>query len=111
MIKQAMDYDSDGVFVRQWVTELKAVPGSRVHMPWTLAAADLQRCGLELGIDYPRPVIMAPEWSRHSAGGPRSAGPKVSSSSQLLAFLSLQRSHLTMVTLKIFKQGYKGSII
>jgi len=76
MIKQAMDYDSDGVFVRQWVTELKAVPGSRVHMPWTLAAADLQRCGLELGIDYPRPVIMAPEWSRHSAGGPRSAGPK-----------------------------------
>ena len=67
MIKQAMDYDADGSFVRQWVPELKCIAGSRIHLPWTLNEADLS---IRLGQDYPKPVIIAPEWIKHS-------GPKV----------------------------------
>ncbi len=67
MIKQAMDYDADGSFVRQWVPELKYIAGSRIHLPWTLNESDLP---IRLGQDYPKPVIIAPEWIKHS-------GPKV----------------------------------
>ena len=69
MIKQAMDYDGEGKFVRLWVEELGEVKGSRVHMPWTLNRAELEKAKLEIGVDYPKPVLVAPEWNRHQGGG------------------------------------------
>jgi len=68
MIKQAMDYDGEGKFVRLWVEELGEVKGSRVHMPWTLNRAELEKANVELGVDYPKPLMVAPEWSRHQGG-------------------------------------------
>ena len=68
MIKQAMDYDGDGEFVRLWVEELRGVKGGRVHVPWTLSQAELERARLDLGVDYPKPMVVAPEWSRHQGG-------------------------------------------
>ena len=59
MIKQALDYDKDGDFVRLWLPELRGVRGARVHTPWTLDTPPT----------YPRPLVTPPEWSRHAAGG------------------------------------------
>ena len=72
MIKQAMDYDGEGKFVRLWVEELEDLKGGRVHMPWTLNRSELENANLELGVDYPKPMLVAPEWSRHQGGGGKS---------------------------------------
>ena len=65
MIKQAIDYDGDGEFVRLWVPELSGLQGGDVHAPWTLPGAKLHSAEIELGMTYPRPLIVAPEWGKH----------------------------------------------
>jgi len=57
VVKQANDYDGDGEFVRHWLPELAAIPGSQVHEPWTLSEDEQAEYGMQLGLDYPRPVI------------------------------------------------------
>ncbi|CAL8141371.1 unnamed protein product [Orchesella dallaii] len=63
MIKQAMDYDSDGSFARIWVPELSSIHGGKIHVPWTLRHGELG--SIKLGVDYPNPMIVAQEWGRH----------------------------------------------
>ena len=73
MIKQGLDYDKEGQFVRLWVPELGGVKGGRVHTPWTVGGPELTRAGVELGVTYPAPMVTPPEWARHAgregAGG------------------------------------------
>lgn len=66
MIKQALDYDPDGEFVKVWLTELKDVNKSKVHFPWTIPKTVLKQSNVTIGVDYPEPVIVAPEWNRHT---------------------------------------------
>ncbi|NP_001316265.1 cryptochrome DASH [Kryptolebias marmoratus] len=75
MIKQALDYDGNGDYVRQWVPELSSVGGADAHTPWTLSSAALSRAHMALGETYPAPVVMAPEWSRHYNKKPSNTGP------------------------------------
>uniref|UniRef100_A0A672R2C8 Cryptochrome DASH n=1 Tax=Sinocyclocheilus grahami TaxID=75366 RepID=A0A672R2C8_SINGR len=65
MIKQGLDYDNNGDYVRQWVPELRGIKGGDVHMPWTLSNSALSHAQVSLNETYPSPVIIAPEWSRH----------------------------------------------
>ena len=65
MIKQAIDYDCDGEFVRLWVPELSKLQGCDSHAPWTLSASILHSAGIVLGSTYPQPLIIAPEWGKH----------------------------------------------
>ena len=66
MIKQGMDYDSQGDYIRLWIEELRGIKDGRVHFPWTLSRGELERSGVELGVTYPNPMVIAPEWSRHT---------------------------------------------
>lgn len=45
-IRQAQRFDPDGVYVRRYVPELKAIEGGAVHMPWKLPHK----------LDYPGPL-------------------------------------------------------
>ena len=51
-IKQGHDQDTDGVFVRRWVPELKDVPEEFIHEPWKW-----EKAGTVLGKTYPEPII------------------------------------------------------
>jgi deoxyribodipyrimidine photo-lyase len=54
---QGRKFDADGAYVRRWVPELSRLPDKYLHAPWEAPAPLLERCGIELGRDYPRPVV------------------------------------------------------
>ena len=51
-IKQSMDQDPDGKFIRKWVPELAHVPAAHMHTPWTWAEGSAS-----LHTRYPPPVV------------------------------------------------------
>lgn len=55
--KQARDYDPEGIYVKHWLPELAQVPAHKVHEPWKLQAVEQKRFGVQLGVDYPQPVV------------------------------------------------------
>ncbi|KAM5157863.1 cryptochrome DASH [Mantella aurantiaca] len=65
MIKQGLDYDGNGDYIRLWVPELQQIKGGAVHTPWALSSSALAHANVTLGTTYPLPMVMAPEWSRH----------------------------------------------
>ena len=51
-VKQGLDQDPNGMFIRRWVPELDRVPQDFLHQPWLWEGA-----GSILGKTYPFPVI------------------------------------------------------
>jgi deoxyribodipyrimidine photo-lyase len=54
---QGRKFDSDGSYVRRWIPELARLPNATLHAPWEASRGDLLRAGIELGVDYPRPMV------------------------------------------------------
>jgi len=55
--KQSKDYDPEGDYVKHWLPELAGVPAKKVHAPWTLQPVEQKRFNLQLGVDYPHPIV------------------------------------------------------
>ncbi len=56
-VLQGEKFDGNGAYVRQWVPELSRLPDAFVHSPWEAPDAVLRDAGIELGRDYPHPVV------------------------------------------------------
>ena len=56
-VTQGQRFDPQGVYVRQWVPELAALPNKWIHQPWVAPSALLQQQGIQLGRDYPVPIV------------------------------------------------------
>jgi deoxyribodipyrimidine photo-lyase len=54
---QGERFDPDGAYVRRWVPELAKLPNTWIHQPWKAPAKSLLEAGIELGKNYPLPVI------------------------------------------------------
>jgi deoxyribodipyrimidine photo-lyase len=56
-VKQGQEKDSEGVFVKKWLPELAEIPVPLLHSPWELSAMEQLMYNLELGKDYPYPIV------------------------------------------------------
>ncbi len=56
-VLQGERFDPEGAYVRRFVPELARLPASHIHRPWEAPAAMLREAGVELGADYPHPIV------------------------------------------------------
>jgi len=63
-VKQSLDQDPEGIFIRTWVPELTRVSNSWIHTPWKMPKAAQIDCETHIGIDYPKPLVDHEEAAR-----------------------------------------------
>jgi deoxyribodipyrimidine photo-lyase len=56
-VKQAMDQDPEGVFVRRWLPALRCVPNTWIFQPWLMPESLQMEFGCSIGKDYPAPLV------------------------------------------------------
>ncbi|MCS6953324.1 MAG: deoxyribodipyrimidine photo-lyase [Bryobacterales bacterium] len=56
-VKQGEKFDPNGEYVRRWIPELAGLPADWIHRPWEAPSVVLAAAGVELGTNYPRPVV------------------------------------------------------
>uniref|UniRef100_A0A383WNN2 Photolyase/cryptochrome alpha/beta domain-containing protein n=1 Tax=Tetradesmus obliquus TaxID=3088 RepID=A0A383WNN2_TETOB len=50
-------FDPDGHYVRRWLPVLSQLPNEFIHQPWAAPPEVLEDAGVELGFNYPWPII------------------------------------------------------
>ena len=63
-IKNSIELDPKGIFIKKWIPELQNTPIKYIHVPWKMSVMEQVFCGVIIGKDYPIPVIDLQESSR-----------------------------------------------
>ncbi len=56
-VTQSERFDPQGKFIRRYLPQLGKLADRDIHAPWKLPRETLQQAGMELGKDYPEPII------------------------------------------------------
>jgi deoxyribodipyrimidine photo-lyase len=56
-VTQSQKFDPQGRFIRRYLPQLAALPDAALHAPWLARPVDLQAAGIEIGRDYPAPIV------------------------------------------------------
>ncbi|MBT7110436.1 MAG: deoxyribodipyrimidine photo-lyase [Proteobacteria bacterium] len=56
-VLQGQKFDPDGNYIKQWVPELMDLPKKYLHTPWLAPAEVLKNANLDIGKNYPAPLI------------------------------------------------------
>jgi deoxyribodipyrimidine photo-lyase len=56
-VTQSEKFDPEGRFIRRYLPQLAPLPDKLIHAPWLARPVDLLAAGLELGTNYPEPVV------------------------------------------------------
>jgi deoxyribodipyrimidine photo-lyase len=56
-VLQGEKFDPDGIYVKRWLPELEGLPPKLIHKPWQATPIELASAGIELGRNYPRPIV------------------------------------------------------
>ncbi len=63
-VKQALDHDPQGRFVRQWLPAMRRVPDSWLLEPWRMPPDVQAACGVQVGVDIPQPLVVLEDATR-----------------------------------------------
>ncbi len=56
-VLQGEKFDAHGRYVRAWLPELAKLPDRFLHRPWEAPGEVLALAGVQLGVNYPRPMV------------------------------------------------------
>jgi len=56
-IKQSIEHDPNGEFIKKWIPELKNIPIEFIHEPWKFQQNMLDKSPVIIGQDYPLPIV------------------------------------------------------
>ena len=56
-IKNSQEHDTEGIFLKKWLPELKEIPANLIHEPWKLSSIEQQLYNCTIGVDYPFPIV------------------------------------------------------
>ncbi|MDA6070079.1 DNA photolyase family protein [Flavobacterium sp. AC] len=66
-IKNSQQHDSEGLFIKKWLPELKEIPLQLIHEPWKLNGIEQQFYKCEIGTDYPDPIVDIEETRKYAS--------------------------------------------
>ena len=56
-VSQGERYDPEGSYIREWIPELSNLETKYIHKPWEAPESALKQAGIQLGKDYPLPIV------------------------------------------------------
>jgi deoxyribodipyrimidine photo-lyase len=56
-LTQSRRFDPEGKFIRRYLPQLAGLDDEQIHAPWLVGPIELEAAGVELGRDYPRPIV------------------------------------------------------
>ena len=56
-VKNSIDLDPRGEFIKKWLPELNNIPSEYVHQPWKMTIIEQQMYNFKIGVDYPSPIV------------------------------------------------------
>lgn len=56
-VLQGEKFDTDGIYTKKYVPELKNLPNKFLFKPWEAPDLVLKEAGIEIGKDYPKPIV------------------------------------------------------
>jgi deoxyribodipyrimidine photo-lyase len=56
-VTQSKKFDPNGDYIKKYIPELKNIHSKYIHLPSELDAKSLRSYGVELGNDYPNPIV------------------------------------------------------
>ena len=98
-IKNSEEHDTEAIFIKTWLPELKSIPPYLIHEPWKLSLIEQQLYDCEIGKDYPLPIVDIDEtrkkaseivWNYRKQDAVKAEGKRI-----LQKHVSNPKSHLT----------------
>ena len=65
-VKQSYDHDPEGLFIKDWIPELKNLPVPYCHEPWKMTTMEQKIYGFQYGQDYPEKIVDIEQASRYA---------------------------------------------
>jgi deoxyribodipyrimidine photo-lyase len=56
-VTQSQKFDPDGIYIRRWLPELRRLGTEHIHAPWMAPKQALEAAGVQLGHNYPGPIV------------------------------------------------------
>ena len=56
-VKNSIEHDPEGEFIKKWVPELRTIPIEFIHEPYLMTPLEQKFHNFELGKDYPMPIV------------------------------------------------------
>ncbi|KIF83158.1 cryptochrome/photolyase family protein [Noviherbaspirillum autotrophicum] len=57
-VTQSIKFDPEGKFIRRYLPQLGKLSNKTIHAPWLAPSSELRAAGIELGNDYPAPLVL-----------------------------------------------------